>query len=104
MGTRGEPVEGALKVLTLALRIAIAWTLLSLLFTAFWTLLLEVGRRFPSRPPSKPPVWEERPLSDQLRAVVQEDLCDRAYVEALVLHRELESAESTEKVHRASNL
>jgi hypothetical protein len=104
MGTRGKPLEGALKLLTLALRIAVAWTLLSLLFTAFWALLLEVGRRFPSRPPSKPPVWEERPLSDQLRAVVQEDLCDRAYVEALVLHRELESAESTEKVHRASNL
>jgi len=40
MGTRGKPLEGALKVLTLALRIAIAWTLLSLLFTAFWTLLL----------------------------------------------------------------
>ena len=97
-------MEGALKVLTLALRIAIAWTLLSLLLTAFGALLVEVGRRFPSRSPSKPPVWEKRQLSDQLRAVIHEDLCDRAYVEALVLHRELESADNTEQERRASNL
>lgn len=96
-------MEGALKVLTLALRIAIAWTLLSLVFTTFWALLVEVGRRFPSRPPSKPPVWEERELSDQLRAV-HEDFCYRACVEALVLHRELESAESAEQERRVSNL
>ena len=53
-------MEGALKVLTVAVRIAIAWTLLSLLLTALWVLLLEVGRRFGSRPSSKPPAWEER--------------------------------------------
>jgi hypothetical protein len=53
-------VEGALKVFTVAVRIAIAWTLLSLLLTAFWVLLLEVGRRFGSRPGSKPPARQEQ--------------------------------------------
>ena len=96
-------MEGALNVLALALRIAIAWTLLSLVLTTFWALLVEVARRFPSRPPSKPSVWEERQLSDQLRAV-HECFCYRACVEALVLHRELESSESTERERRASNL
>ena len=53
-------MEGVLKVFTVAVRIAIAWTLLSLLLTAFWVLLLDVRRRFGSRPSSKPPAWEER--------------------------------------------
>jgi hypothetical protein len=92
-------LEGALKVLALALRIAIAWTLLSLVFTAFGALLVKVARRFLSRPR----VWEERQLSDQLRAV-HEYFCYRACVEALVLHRELESTGSTEQERRASNL
>jgi hypothetical protein len=96
-------LEGVLKVLALALRIAIAWTLLSLVFTAFRALLVEVARRFPSRPPSKARVWEERQLSDHLRAA-HEYFCYRACVEALVLHRELESTESTEQERRASNL
>jgi hypothetical protein len=39
-------MEGGLKLLSLAVRIAIAWTMLSLLVTAVWCLLQEVGRRF----------------------------------------------------------
>jgi hypothetical protein len=68
-------LEGTLKVLTLAVRIAIAWTLLSLLSTAFWVLLLEVGRRFGSRPASKPSAREERQLSADVRAIYA-DFCD----------------------------
>jgi hypothetical protein len=37
-------------VLMIALRLAMAWLLLSLLFTAFWALLLQVGRRFGNEP------------------------------------------------------
>lgn len=62
---RGEPLEGVLKVFRIAARIAIAWTLLSLLLTAFWALLLEVARRFGSKPPAR----EERQLSGQVTAV-----------------------------------
>jgi hypothetical protein len=51
-------LEGALKMLTLAGPIAL--TLLSLLLTAAWVLLLEVGRRFWSRADSKPPALEAR--------------------------------------------
>jgi hypothetical protein len=90
---KGRVMEGVLKVFALAVRIAIAWTLLSLLLTAFWALLVEVRRRFPSRPPSKSPVWEERQLSDQLQAV-HEDFCYRACIEALVLDRERETVGS----------
>ena len=62
-------MDGALKVLKLALRIAIAWTLLSLLVTAFWWLLMEVGRRFVGRPASKPPAPEERQQNAEVRAI-----------------------------------
>ena len=62
-------MEGALNLLTLAVRIAIAWTLLSLLLTAFWWLLQEVGRRFGTRPASKPSAREERQLSAEVRAI-----------------------------------
>jgi len=84
MLARGQPVEGALNVLTLAMRIAIAWTLLSLLLTAFWLLLLEVGKRFASRSAPKPPA-EERQLSAEVWASyanVGDD--DRACGETLV--------------------
>ena len=74
----GEPVEGALKLFTLALRIAVAWTLLSLLFTAFWVLLLEVGRRFGGRPASRPPAREERQLSAEVRAIYGDFVDDRS--------------------------
>jgi hypothetical protein len=85
MLARGQPLEGALKVLTLAVRIAIAWTLLSLLLTAFWVLLLEVGRRFGSRPASKPPAREERRLSAEVRAIYADfGDDDRTCGEALV--------------------
>lgn len=60
MVSRGEPLEGLVKVFTFAVRIAIAWTVLSLLLTVSWMLLLEVGRRFGSRAGSKPLAWEER--------------------------------------------
>jgi hypothetical protein len=83
MIARGEPLEGALKVLTLAVRIAIAWTLLSLLLTAFWVLLLEVGRRFGSRPAAKPPARDERQLSAEVRAIYADFGDDRACGEAL---------------------
>ena len=85
MLARGKPMEGALKVLTLAMRIAIAWTLLSLLLTAFWVLLLEVGKRFASRSAPKPPPAEERQLSAEVWASyanVGDD--DRACGETLV--------------------
>ncbi len=85
MLARGQPLEGALKVLTLAMRIAIAWTLLSLLLTAFWVLLLEVGRRFGSRPASKPPAREEWQLSAEVWAIYADfGDDDRACGETLV--------------------
>ena len=65
----GQPVDGALKVLKLALRIAIAWTLLSVLLTALWALLLEAGRRFGSGPASKPTAQEEQQLSAEVMAL-----------------------------------
>lgn len=69
MVARDEPMEGALKILKLALRIAIAWTLLSVLLTALWALLLEAGRRFGRGSDSKPPAPEERQLSAEVRAI-----------------------------------
>jgi hypothetical protein len=33
-------------MLTVALRLALGWTLLSLLIAAGWVLLLEIGRRY----------------------------------------------------------
>lgn len=69
MIARDKPVDGALKVLELALRIAIAWTLLSLLSLALWALLPEVGRRLGSRGASRPPALEERQPSAELRAI-----------------------------------
>jgi len=62
-------MEGVLKLLALAMRIAIAWTLLSLLLVAFWALLLEVGRRFGTRPASRPSALDERQLGAELRAI-----------------------------------
>jgi len=62
-------MEGTLKLLTLAMWIAIAWTLLSLLSVAFWALLLEVRRRFGSTPTSKPSAREETQLSAEVRAI-----------------------------------
>jgi hypothetical protein len=58
-------------VITLAMRIAIAWTLLSLLLTALWVVVLEVRRRFGRRPTSKPPAPEEQEqqLSAEVRAI-----------------------------------
>jgi hypothetical protein len=41
----GGEVEGALKVLMLALRIAVTWTLLSILLAACWVLIVEIRRR-----------------------------------------------------------
>ncbi len=69
MLARGKPLEGALKLFTLAVRIAIAWTLLSLLMTALWVLLREVGTRFGSRPGSRPPGWEKRQRAAEIRAI-----------------------------------
>jgi hypothetical protein len=62
-------MEGPLRLLTLAVRIAIAWTLLSLLLTAFWCLLLVVGRRFGARPVSTPSAQRERQPSGEVRAI-----------------------------------
>ena len=62
-------MDGALKILMLATRIAIAWTLLSLLITTFWWLLLEFGRRFGSRPASKRRAQEEQQLLAEVRAI-----------------------------------
>ena len=74
-------MERVLKVLTLAVRIAIAWTLLSLLLTAVWCLLLEVGRRFGSRFASKPLAREEGQPSVDIRALYAD--FDRARSDAL---------------------
>jgi hypothetical protein len=85
MIARGEPLEVALKALTFAVRIAIAWTLLSLLSAAFWAVLLAVGRRFGNRPASKPPAQEERQPSAEVRAISADFGDDYgASVEALV--------------------
>jgi hypothetical protein len=82
-------------MLTLAGRIAIAWTLLSLLLTAVWVLLLEVGRRFWSRADSKPPACEARQRTAQIRAIYA-DFCheDLAGGETLVHCEPDESAGS----------
>jgi hypothetical protein len=45
-------------MLMVALRIAGAWTLLSLLTVGFWVLSLEFARRSGRKPVSKPPGWE----------------------------------------------
>ena len=62
-------MEGAFRLLTLAVRIVIVWTLLSSILTAFWWLLLEIGRRFRTRPASKPSAPQEQPLSAEVRAI-----------------------------------
>jgi hypothetical protein len=48
----------SVKVLMLGLRVAAAWTLLSLVIVGFWVLALEVARRIGSKAVSKPPGWE----------------------------------------------
>jgi len=63
------------KVLTLAVRIAIAWTLLSLLSITLWVLLLEVGRRFGIKPASKPSPSEQPQLSAEMN-VLYSDFAD----------------------------
>src|SRR5215471_14123288 len=63
------------KVLTLAVRIAIAWTLLSLLSVTLWVLLLEVGRRFGIKPAPKASPSEERQLSAEM-SVLYADSAD----------------------------
>jgi len=63
------------KVLTLAVRIAIAWTLLSLLSITLWVLLLEVGRRFGIKPAPKAPPAEARQLSPEM-SVLYADFAD----------------------------
>jgi hypothetical protein len=67
MVPKGEPLDGAFKILALAVRIAIAWTLLSLLLLACWAVLLAFGRRFGSRPALPPE--EELQLSAEVRAI-----------------------------------
>ena len=62
-------MEGIFKVLTLAVRIAIAWTLLSLLSITLWVLLLEVGRRFGTKPTSEASPSEERQPSAEMSAL-----------------------------------
>jgi hypothetical protein len=69
MIARDKPVDGAVKILKLALRIATAWTLLSVLSISLWALLLEAGRRFGSGRASEPPAEEERQLSAEVRAI-----------------------------------
>jgi hypothetical protein len=56
-------------VLMLALRIAIAWTLLSFLFGACWVLLLQLGGRFGNKAGPEPSECEDRELTAHLRAV-----------------------------------
>ena len=91
-------MEGAFKILTLAVRIAIAWTLLSLLFLACWALLLAVGRRFGSRRALPP--REEPHLSAEVRAIYADFGDDGAYGEALVHCEPDETAEGDTTVLR----
>jgi hypothetical protein len=65
MVAMGKTIGWFTFMLMLALRIALAWTLVSLLLMAVWALLLEVGRRFGRGRASKPPASEERQLSAQ---------------------------------------
>lgn len=71
-------MEGTHKVLTLAVQIAIAWTLLSLLLTAFWALLLKVGSRFGSRPRPEPVAWEERQQPAEISAIYGDFVAEHA--------------------------
>ena len=88
-------MEGAVKLLALAARIAFAWTLLSLLLTAFWVLLLEVGRRFGSRRAPKSPARDEGQLLAEIRAIYADFGDDeRACGEALVHSEPDETAQS----------
>jgi hypothetical protein len=80
-------------MLTLALRVALAWTLMSLVLTAFWVLLLEVGRRFGSRPALKPPALQERQQSAQVTAIYG-DFVDEDGARAESFARREETAES----------
>jgi len=56
-------------VLTLALRITIVWTVLSVLFVSFCGLLMELGGRLRSKPAAQPSDGEDPELSAQLRAI-----------------------------------
>jgi hypothetical protein len=91
-------LEGALKVLMLAVRIAISWTLLSLLLTAVWVLFLAVGRQFGSKPASKPSGREERQVAADVTAIYA-DRGDsaRASGEARV-HCERDEASGTDAI------
>ena len=62
-------MDGVLKVFELALPIAIAWPLLSILSIAIWALLPEIGRRLRSRSASTPPARDERQPSAEVRAI-----------------------------------
>jgi hypothetical protein len=87
-------VDGALKILELALRIAIAWTLLSLLSVALWALLREFATRS-GRPASEPPAEEERQLSAEVRAIYADfGDDDGAFGEAVVNRERDETAGS----------
>ena len=81
-------------MLMLALRIALAWTLMSLLLTGFWVLLLEVGRRFGRRPASKPPALEQRKLSAQVTAIYGDFLDEDGVRESFAHCEANETAES----------
>ena len=48
------------SMLMLALRIAIAWTALSLLCLALWVLFLETGRFFGNAKAPREPQWDYR--------------------------------------------
>src|SRR5262245_38227185 len=83
------------RMLMLAVRIALAWTLLSLLLTGFWALLLEVGKRIGRRADSRLPTREYRPLSAELSAIYPDfGDGDRACGKALAHSEPVEAAAS----------
>jgi hypothetical protein len=68
-GRKGRTIGWRTRMLMLAFRIALAWTLMSLLLTAFWLLLLELGGGLGRGRASTTPAPEPRPLSAEVRAV-----------------------------------
>ena len=91
-------MEGALEVITLAMRIAIAWTLPSLLVTAFWAVLLEVGRRFGNRVTSKRPAREEQQLSAEVRAIYADFGDDERASDEALLHCERDETTGSDAI------
>jgi hypothetical protein len=93
-------MEGALKLLMIAVRIAAVWTLLSLLLTACWWLLLEAGRLFGSRSAAKNRARRKQQVSAEVTALYA-DFGHDGRGEALE-HREPDEAAASGSIVRST--